>query len=177
MLDRVLPLVVEAEGQLAANVIVGGMGHHDPAGLGEAFQPHGDVDAVAGDVAVLDLDIAEMDADPELQPALLGQVAVEPGHRLLHRHGTADRFHQAGELDEELVSGRLGDAAAVAVDRRLNHLLQHRLDAVERAALVPFHQAAVPDHIGDEDCSEAALDAFLGHIVQSALERTQRPGL
>jgi len=170
-------LVVEAEGQLAANVIVGGLGHHNPARLGEAFQPHRHVDAVAGDVAVLDRYVAEIDADPELQPAFLGQIAVEAGHRLLHRHGAAHRFHQAGEFDEKFIAGRLRDAAPVAVDRRLKYLPQHGLDPVEPAALVPFHEAAVPDHIGDEDCSEAALDAFLGHIVQSALERTQRPGL
>ena len=49
----------------------------DAAGLGQRFKPRGDVDAVAIDVAVLDDDVAEIDADAKHDaPVVLGTPAL-----------------------------------------------------------------------------------------------------
>ena len=59
----------------AFDLAVGVLGKTDRPGLGDAFKPRGDVDAVAHEVAVALLDdIAEMNANPELD-ALLGRHA------------------------------------------------------------------------------------------------------
>ena len=51
----------------------------DAAGPGDAFEPRGDVDAVAEDVVVLDDDVAEIDADAEFDAPVLGDVVVAVG--------------------------------------------------------------------------------------------------
>jgi hypothetical protein len=33
------------------------------------------------------------------------------------------------------------------------------------SGLVQFHEPAIADRVGDEDRSETALDAFLGHMA------------
>ena len=55
----------------SAHLAIGVLGKTDRAGLGDAFQSRGDIDAVAHQVAVALLDhIAQMDADAELDTPL-----------------------------------------------------------------------------------------------------------
>src|SRR5271169_5164572 len=42
-------------------------------------------------------------------------------------------------------------------DLRLDQVAHMRLDAFVGAFLIGTHQARIPDHIGGEDCSEAAV--------------------
>ena len=82
----------------------------DAAGFGHALQPGGDVDPVAEHVAVGGDDIAEVDADAQLQrPAR---------ERVLDRHGRVERLAHAAESRKEAVAGRLEEVAAVALDGR-----------------------------------------------------------
>ena len=157
VLDRAFAQRLEAEGQLAFDVVVDGVGHHDPAGLGEAFQPHRDIDAVAEDVAILDQDVAEIDADAELQPAAGGLGVIARGHRLLQRHGAAHRVQQAGELGEEPVAAGAGDAAAMVGDLRPDHVAQRCPHAAERALLVALDQPGVAHDVGRENGGKPPL--------------------
>ena len=86
------------------------------ARLRQRFEPGRDVDAVAVDVAVLDDDVAEIDADAEFDPLRARASGVALGHALLHGHGAGDRFDDARELDQHAVAGRLDDAALVLGD-------------------------------------------------------------
>ena len=72
LLARVLEVCVE----LAAHLPVGVVGDADAAGLGDAFEPRGNIDAVAEDVAVLDDDVADMDADAEFDAPSCGTAAL-----------------------------------------------------------------------------------------------------
>jgi hypothetical protein len=55
------------------HLTIGVLGEADRAGLCDAFQPRGDIDAVAHQIAVGLLDnVAQMDADAEFDAALLG---------------------------------------------------------------------------------------------------------
>ena len=47
------------------DLVVDGRGQADAADLGELLDARGDVDAVAEDVAILENDVAEIDADAE----------------------------------------------------------------------------------------------------------------
>jgi hypothetical protein len=69
-----------------------------PPRLCKCLQARRDVDAVTEDVAVLDDDVAEIDADPEPDPAVLGNTGLAIDHRPLHLGGTAHRSNDAREF-------------------------------------------------------------------------------
>ena len=98
---------------------IGVLGETDRAGLGDAFEPRGDIDAVAHQIAVALLDdVAEMNADAELD-ALLGRHAgVALDHAVLHFDGAAHGVDDAAELDDAAVAGALDDAAVMHGDGR-----------------------------------------------------------
>ena len=64
-LSSLLAEIVEGESDLAAAPACTRLRDADAARLGDAFQPRGDVDAVAEDVVALDDDVADIDADAE----------------------------------------------------------------------------------------------------------------
>src|ERR1700722_7346983 len=98
----------------AFDLAVGVLGKTDRAGLGDAFKPRSDVDAVAHEVAVALLDdIAAMKANPELD-ALLGRHAgVALDHCGLDFARAAPGPDDAAELDDRAVAGALDNASAV----------------------------------------------------------------
>ena len=54
---------------------MGVVGDADPARLRDPFQPRGDVDAVAEDIVVVDDDVADMNADAEVEPSIRATLA------------------------------------------------------------------------------------------------------
>ena len=125
------------------------------------FQAGGDVDAVAVDVLAFDDDVAQVDADAELDARLVGRAAVAVGHAGLDGDGAAHRLDGAGEIDQQAVAGALDDAAAVGGDMRLDQLAEVALQALQRAFLVAAHQPAVAGDIGRQDGGEPAFGALL----------------
>ena len=75
--------VLEDEVELVADMVAHRAGHGDAAGPGDAFEPRGDIDPVAKDVVVLDDHVAKVDADAELDPAVLRHVGVAGSHLAL----------------------------------------------------------------------------------------------
>src|SRR6267143_1677184 len=75
----------------------------DPARLGQGFEPCGDIDAVAVDVAPVFDDIAEIDTDAELDPPLHRNGGVAHGHLALHIHRAAHCIDDAAELPSPVV--------------------------------------------------------------------------
>ena len=129
----------------------------DAARLGDALQACGDVDAVAVDARLVVDDIAEVDADAELHPTICFDGGVALGHRLLDGDRALDRVHDAGELGEDAVAGRVDDAAAVLGDHRQHDRLM-RLEVADGTRLVSAHQRAVAGDVGGEDCGQPALN-------------------
>jgi hypothetical protein len=64
----------------------------DRARLGDVLEPRRHVHAVALDVAVLDHDVAEIDADAEFDALPLGDVGVARRHAVLHVDRAAHRL-------------------------------------------------------------------------------------
>ena len=85
----------------AAHLAIGVLGETDRAGRGDPFQSRGDVDAVAHQIAVglLD-DVAQMNADPELDAALRRQAGVALDEAVLDLDRAAHRVDHAAEFDE-----------------------------------------------------------------------------
>ena len=71
VLQRLLAHILEGEVEPVADMVADRRRNRDAAGLGDAFDARRDVDAVAIDVVVLDDDVAEIDADAELDAAIL----------------------------------------------------------------------------------------------------------
>jgi hypothetical protein len=83
------------------------------AGLGYALQPSSNVDAIAEDVVVVDDDVADMDADAELDHLILRHGGILLGHTALDFNRAAHGINGAGKLNQHTVTGRLDDAAAM----------------------------------------------------------------
>jgi hypothetical protein len=140
--------------------------HADAAGLGEGFEPRRDVDPVA---TVTD-DVAEIDADAELQPPLRLDVGVALGHPALHLDSKAHRVDDAGELDQHAVAGGLDDAAAVRGDLGVAQFGPDPFEGGERALLISSHQPRVAGDIGrriaaSRRSARAFLPAFMAAIL------------
>ena len=127
---------------------IGVFGQADRAGLGDAFQSRGDIDAIAHQVAVALLDhVAQMNADAELDAALGRQAGVALDHAVLHLDGAAHGVDHAAELDEDAVAGALDHAAVMHGDGRIDQVAPQRPQPRQRAVLVGAGKPAVSDHI------------------------------
>ena len=134
-----------------------------PPGSADAFQPRGDVDAVAENVAVLLDDVADIDADAEIYAARRSACAgVALGHAGLDLDGAAHCIDDAGELGEQPVAGGLHDPAAVPRDRWDRRVRGDARRAGERAFLVSAHQPAVAGDVGRKDRRELPFDPIHG---------------
>jgi hypothetical protein len=91
----------------------------DPARLAQGFEPGRNVDAIAEDVAILDDDVADIDAHAKLDATLWRCGSVAGGHFALHLDRATHRVDDAGELGKEAIAGRLDDATPMLGDFRI----------------------------------------------------------
>ena len=84
---------------LAAHLPEGVFGEADATGLGDAFEPGGDVDAVAEDVVSLDQHVADMDTDAPFHSAFVGDARIPLHRKPLQREGALDSADHRTELD------------------------------------------------------------------------------
>ncbi len=136
----VLDLLVAAElisdGELPLDLIVGRAGDDDAAGLGQPLQPVGDIDAVAMDVVALDNDVAEVDADAELDPLVRRHAGVSLCLGLLDLDRATQGVDHAGKLDQQAVAHGLDQASAVLVDLWLKQVLKVGLETGARTLFI-----------------------------------------
>ena len=159
VLELLLADVFEGEVELARGILLHARRDADPAGLGQRFEAGRDIDAIAKDVAVLDDDVADIDADAKLDAVVGRYTGVAPGHLALHLDGAAQCIHHTAELDEQPVAGGLDEATPVLGDFRIEELAAQRSEAFEGAALVGADQPRITRHIGREDRGETTFDA------------------
>ena len=136
---------------------IGVLGEADRPGLGDPLQPRGDIDAVAHQIAVALLDdIAEMDADAELDAALGRHARIALDHGVLHFDRTAHRIDHAAELDQRAVAGALDHPAVVHGDGRIDEVAAQRPQPRQGAVLVGAGQAAEADDVRRQNRDELA---------------------
>ena len=143
-------------------------------GLGEGVGAQQWLDPIAKDIIVLDDDVADLDADTELDPPLAGTSALRastppPWASTAHRAASS-----AAEFDQEPVAGVLDDAALVLADVRVDELTAMSFEARQSAGLIRAHQPAVASDIGGDDGRKTALDPL---SAQSSLPRATRASL
>ena len=135
----------------------------DAAGLGQPLETHGNIDAVAEDVAVLHHDIADIDADAKPHAALFAEGQVGLRKITLDLNGALYGGKDAGEFGENAVTGRAADPAAVLRDNRVGDGSMGRKRR-QRAFFVDAHQAAIPLDIGGKDGDELSLERRRFHV-------------
>ena len=128
-----------------------GGGYADAADLCKLLDARGDVHAIAIDIAVLEDDVAEVDADAELDAPVGRHVGIAPPHAVLDLDGGAHSVSYAVELDQQAVASGLDDAAIVLFDDGIDELDAMGPEASERAALVHLHEPTVADHVRRHD--------------------------
>ena len=167
VLQRVLADILEGRTDLSRRVFLHALRHAYPARLGDPFEARRDVDAVAKDVAVLFDDVAEIDADPEIQPLIRAHVRIAPSHSLLHLDGAAHRIDDAGELGQQPVARRLDDPAAMLGDAGIEQFAAMAVKAGKGAFVVGAHQPTVAGDVSRKDRRELSLDAVGLHPISS----------
>ena len=110
------------EGEFSTRMIQDSLGDTDAAGLGERFQPSGNVNAIAVDVVVIDHDIAEIDADADIDAGGRWLARIALRHAALEVNRTAHRIDDATEFDEYAVTNGFDDAAVMLGDLRIEQL-------------------------------------------------------
>src|SRR5208337_186849 len=112
----------------------------------DAFEPRGDIDAVAHQVAVALLDhIADVDADPKDDLTVLGHSGVAFGHRVLHFDGKTHGGDCAAELDQRAVATALDDAAVMHRDHGVNEIASQRPQLRQNSIFIGTGEPAEAD--------------------------------
>jgi len=127
-----------------------------PPGSAKASSRAATFTPVAENVLLLNDHIAEVDADAEPNPALLGHLGLAVGHPPLDLDRAAHGVDHARKFRQEPVAGVLYDPPSVLPDLGVDQLPEVRGEALVSALFVSTHQARVPRHVGGEDCGEAA---------------------
>src|SRR4051794_8039998 len=102
-------------------------------------------------VAVLDDDVAEVDADPEYDPLVFRGRDVAFGHSPLHGDRAGDRLDHTRTLDQDSVAGRFDDSTFVLGDLGVNEFAAVGSEPSEGAGFVLAHEAAITGDIGGEN--------------------------
>ena len=166
--------ILEAGVDLVPDGVEGHAGNQHATRFRDTFKTGRDVDAVTIEIAALDHDVTEVDTDAQHDVASFRQIAVRGGHAVLQFDRALHRVYRTAELDEHAVAGDLEDAALVADDQGLQHLLPPGLERGQRAGLVVLHEPAVTNYVGGEDGGKAALNASFGHVVGCSRKRNVR---
>ena len=150
VLQPLLAEVAKADVELVHGVVEGRAGDTDPAGLGNGLQPRGDVDAVAVKVVALDDDVAEIDADAELdalgwRKSLLRSAMPRWTVAAQRRASTTLANSTSAPSPISLTMRPWHASIAGSISSR------RRLEPRERARLVLAHEAAVADDVGGQD--------------------------
>jgi hypothetical protein len=111
--------VLEDEIELTRSVLLYPRRDANSAWLGQTFKANRDVHAVTKDVAVLDYNVAHIDANPEVDAPAGRYVCIPHGHLSLYLGGAAQSVDYAAELDEKPVTRSLDEPAVMRSDRRV----------------------------------------------------------
>ena len=144
------------ERHLALDLLAHSGRNADLFGLGMCLQARRDVDTVAEQIVTARHHVAQIEADPELHPPVLRQVAIAARGHALDRHRAAHRLHRAGELGHDPVAGEIEDPALVLGHQCGDDLLVGR-QRLNGPVLVQRHQPAVADDVRRKDDRETTI--------------------
>jgi hypothetical protein len=109
-----------------------------------------------------DDDIADIDADTELNPAAFRVIDRQLEDAVLELHSRSYCIDGAREFGQKPVPRVLDNAATMGGDRRQDHFRQQRRHASMRRFLIHMHQARIADDIRHQYRRQTPFDAFAG---------------
>jgi len=157
VLDFPCPEVLESQAQLVEHIVADRAADANAAGLRQRLQTRRDVDAVTKNIVVIDDDVADVDADPEVDALLGRQTRIPLGHAALHVDRAAHRVDDAGELQQQSIAGSLDDPAVVLSDLGVDQLAPVRFQGREGGAVIPAHEKGISDHVGRNDGGKSTV--------------------
>ncbi|MEE8226340.1 MAG: hypothetical protein V3R30_05940, partial [Kiloniellales bacterium] len=158
-----LAQIVEGRGEFTLDMVMDRARDVDFPRVAQSLQPGGDIHPVAVDVVSFHNHVTQVDAHPELDPAVLWHVCIVVIHRPLNTERVADGVDRAGEFNKHAITRDFDDAPAIGSDLGVDEVRLQRPEARARPFLVGLNQPAVADHIGNEDRRKPPLDALFGH--------------
>src|SRR5216683_1167263 len=120
VLHFLLASILVAQRELVSYLLIDSTGDADAAGVGEALEARGDVDAVAVDLLAIDHHVAKVDADAEFHPAVGWQFFALGPERGLNFDRALDRVHDTRELGEDAIARGVDEASMVLLDERID---------------------------------------------------------
>ena len=146
------PKIADLEINPRLDLPVGLLGQTDRTRLGDGFNPRGDVDAVAHQIAVAFLDhVAEMNADAKFDALVGRDPSVALDHRPLDFNGAVHRIDDTPELDDAAVAGALNDPTMVHGDGRIDQVAAKGPKASQDSILVRTGKPRIADDVGHQD--------------------------
>jgi hypothetical protein len=172
ILEDLWTKVIAGNIDLAPDLPIGVVRHTDAARLGDTFKARRDIDAIAEDIAIVNYNIADVNADAEFDPLVLRHRSILLGHARLNVNGTTYRIHGASKFDQHAVTGRFDDAASMRSYGGINEGLSNSLKPGQRILLVGTHQAAIPSDIRRQHRCQSPVHALGGQriISKTAIE-------
>ena len=152
-----LAQVVVGEVEFRLDVIISLLGDVDATRLGQLLQARRDIDALAVTVIALDDDVAEVDADADIDAAIVGESLIALCHLPLHYDRALQGVDDTGELRQQPVAHQFEDVAVVLLDFRLEQLLAVCPQTFERTRFFLLHEPAVADHVGGKNGRKLAF--------------------
>src|SRR5262245_14223120 len=157
VLEPALPHVLNGNIDPATHVFLHPSRNANPPRLRQCLEPSRHVYAIAPHIAAVDDDVADIDADSELDPPLLRHVGVAFHHGALNLDGTAYRRYCARELQQQPVTGDPDNSTSVLRYLGRDKFAPMSLPLGERAFLVSTDKPTVASYIGRENGHEPAL--------------------
>lgn len=102
-----------------------------------------------------------MDANPELDAAVLWQAGIALDHAVLDLDRAANSVHDAAEFDDRSIARALDDTTVMYSNCGIDQIATQGSQPRENSVLVGPGKAAVTDHIGNKD--RGKLARFLHH--------------
>ncbi|MCY1239257.1 hypothetical protein D9M68_715860 [compost metagenome] len=113
VLERAIAKPVHGKLQLADDLVVQRTGDADVGRLRHLLQPRRHIHAVAKQVAAVDHDVAEIEADAELHAPLRREVGVSPLQGPLDGDRCPNRLHCTLEFCDKAIASGAEDAPAM----------------------------------------------------------------
>jgi hypothetical protein len=113
VLELPFACILEGDIKLAPDLPMHFSGDANATGLRQALQTRCYVHVVAENIASIDDDVADVDANPELDALRIRHLGVALGHSTLNIKSAAGCVHYAAKLSQQPIAGVLDDTAAV----------------------------------------------------------------
>src|SRR4029077_9550490 len=114
--QRSIPKMLEGILNFVTYLIISGLRQENSPRVRQSFQSRRDIDAIAEDVAILDHDVADIDADPQLDALRSFGFTAHFGYTVLNRDRTFDGINGAGKFQQKAVTHGFHEPTAAGFD-------------------------------------------------------------